>query len=468
MIIYDSQAWTSQIFRFTGTVWPSIWKGQLLITIYICCSYMFCVNMGSNLGKLKGNYLGGILSFLLVFRANQSYSRFWQGRTLVTDFFCDLREVIVAVLAMMPGGSRSYKWRWATTGMCGQTRSRELAVELDENTDIADSILSEERVDIVRWALVVAISLQLHARIVDELERGDLSADVKWLVNWDRFRIRCLTTRLEFQDLDRFVSGLAIPQDAWQDSLLDDPHGFYDQFCKNPYPDPGAEVIEVSTDPTSRLPSMTVHKLLQVLIRNVNDQRIMDKAYGLAEMFFPSLCGRMLNLNMILSKITQIIATPLPFPYFHLCKCLLFVYFLSFPFFIDIGAGIWANVGEVSCLTMALLGLDSIATELENPFGCDDNDLCIADDVYRLEQEMLWYAQHTGDTRVGDSFSWQPTPPCIAELSALKPANFVVLASIWESNGDVCDPYPFPRIQRTMATEGDTSWDDDDDMSDDS
>mmetsp|Transcript_53788 Transcript_53788/g.173743 ORF Transcript_53788/g.173743 Transcript_53788/m.173743 type:complete len:385 (-) Transcript_53788:344-1498(-) len=228
MIYYRQDTWREQIFRFSGTIWPSIWRKQVLMTIYTIASYVFCEKMGGNLGKFKGNFLGGILSFLLVFRTSQSYARYWQGRSLLTGFFCDLREIVILSMTLMPGGARGYQWRWKTSrkGTSTGEKSREMVQSLESFTDDSDRIMSEERVDILRWAFVVAIAFQAHARMVYSLEHGDLPSEIQKLVDWDRFRIRCLTTKAEFRDLDRLVSGTAIPQAAWEDSLLLDPKGF--------------------------------------------------------------------------------------------------------------------------------------------------------------------------------------------------------------------------------------------------
>mmetsp|Transcript_27634 Transcript_27634/g.77716 ORF Transcript_27634/g.77716 Transcript_27634/m.77716 type:complete len:176 (-) Transcript_27634:100-627(-) len=175
----------------------------------------------------------------------------------------------------------------------------------------------------------------------------------------------------------------------------------------------------------------------------------------------------MLQLNKILNTVVQIVSTPLPFPYFHLCKSLLFVYFLSFPFFIDISLGIWANCGELCCLTIALLGLDSIATELENPFGCDSNDLSIADDIHKLEKETLFYSRMIGDIRLEDSFLWIPLPHRIAQICP-GVTGYFVLKTQWESNGSSPEVYPFKRIEREIITDAEFVHDDRDHMSEDS
>mmetsp|Transcript_41871 Transcript_41871/g.107903 ORF Transcript_41871/g.107903 Transcript_41871/m.107903 type:complete len:470 (-) Transcript_41871:106-1515(-) len=469
MIYYRQDTWRDQIFRFSGTIWPNIWREQVLITIYTIASYVFCAKMGGNLGKVKGNFLGGILSFLLVFRTSQSYSRYWQGRSLLTGFFCDLREILILSMNLMPGGARGHQWRWKTSRKVTSTaeKSREMVQSLESFTDDDDRIMSEERVDILRWAFVVAIAFQAHARMVYSLEHGDLPAEIQKLVDWDRFRIRCLTTKAEFRDLDRLVSGTAIPQAAWEDSLLLDPKGFLKEMEEDFFQDHGDDSIEVSAEPGLRLPVVAIFQLTQVLHRNVNDQRLQDKRYGMAERFFSGMASRMLQLNKILNTVVQIVATPLPFPYFHLCKSLLFVYFLSFPFFIDISLGIWANCGELCFLTTALLGLDSIATELENPFGCDSNDLSIADDIQKLEKETLFYSRMIGDIRLEDSFLWIPVPHHIAQICP-GVTGYFVLKTQWESNGSSPEVYPFKRIERETLTDAEFVHEDREHMSDDS
>jgi len=471
MILYRTDTWNTQIFRFQGTVWPQIWKQWLAITLYVITAYAFCQWNGANLGKMKGNFLGSVLSFLLVFRANQSYSRYWQGRTIITHLFSDLREVITVALIFLPGGQRGYAWRWHAyrQGVSTGSRGRDAQKTLEHYTDQFDDIVSEERVDVVRWALILGISVQMHARIVDELERGDLSADLRWIVNWDRYRIRCLTTKLEFQELDRYVTALAIPQAAWDDSPMDgDLEAILSEYHDAHRAPDGGESIEVSTIPQMRLPVAAIYRLSEVLFRNVCDARLSDRKYLLAERFFTVFSGRMLRLNTYLSHMTQIISTPLPFPYYHLCKTLLFMYFLSFPFLIDVELGLWANIGELSCLSIALLGLDAIATELENPFGCDANDLSIADDIFKLEKELLYYTQQAGDRKLFDSFVWQDAPAVLSESCIFPVKGFLALRTQVESNGRSKEVYPFKRVAREVSLDAEEMPEDMDVLSEDS
>lgn len=167
-------------FRCRGTIWPNIWRSFVLIMGYTTLAYAYCVSVNANFAKFKANTLGSMLSLLLVFRANQSYARYWQGRTLVTAFFSNLRDILAAALLLMPGGERGYRWRWGNARIGSMTgeRTRKTADALDQFTDTFDRITSEERVDIIRWGIVLAVSFQLQARIAGCFDKGKLPGEV--------------------------------------------------------------------------------------------------------------------------------------------------------------------------------------------------------------------------------------------------------------------------------------------------
>lgn len=66
--------------------------------------------------------------------------------------------------------------------------------------------------------------------------------------------------------------------------------------------------------------------------------------------------------------------TPLPFAYVvHLRRCLS-IYCLTLPFAVLDGFG-WGQVAVSSLIAFILLGIEEIGVEIEDPFGCDENDL---------------------------------------------------------------------------------------------
>jgi ion channel-forming bestrophin family protein len=70
--------------------------------------------------------------------------------------------------------------------------------------------------------------------------------------------------------------------------------------------------------------------------------------------------------------------TPLPFAYVvHLRRCLS-IYCLTLPFATLDGFG-WGQVAVSSLIAFILLGIEEIGVEIEDPFGCDENDLPLED-----------------------------------------------------------------------------------------
>jgi len=88
----------------------------------------------------------------------------------------------------------------------------------------------------------------------------------------------------------------------------------------------------------------------------------------------PALDASLTELTAIQGGCERIKSTPLPFCYTALIRRIVAVYCLALPF------GIIDTVGLLTPLVVflvayAFFGLDAIGTEIENPFGTDDNDL---------------------------------------------------------------------------------------------
>jgi len=424
MIYYSTDNWRTQIFRFSGTVWSrGVWWKVILITGYTAMAYHYCAERGADLGDSRKNTLGATLSFLLVFRANNAYKRYMQGRTFMTQFFCDLRELVSLGIIHMPGGDHFHRWRWRQ-----HFRSQsDTDIVKDSKPDQCDKIVSEERTHVIRWALVLAICFQMHARLLDEgFNHGFLERDKKWLVDWDRYRMRHLLTSEEFAQLDKHTRQLSEPDDIWADlplEFLDECDGLFEGGP----PRTGVFRNFLTTMPFTRPCVLVIYKLNEILFGNMNDFRLQNRRYGVSERFVPSFGKVGMRLLTSFQFVTQCVSTPLPFPYFHLCKTLLFLYFLCFPFFIKQSLGVWANVCEMCCLSLALLGVDAIATELENPFGDDDNDLDIYEKISTLEHEILYFLRLCNDKDCQNNFTWIDMPPVISQASVSPIKGFLAL-----------------------------------------
>lgn len=448
MIYYLTDAWVQQIFRYHGTIWGQVKWTFVMMLVYAATSYWWCASEASNLGRMRKNILGSTVSFLLVFRANNAYKRYWEGKLALTHFFWAVRELVCTYLVFMPGGSRNrcLRWRLHAPG------AAQVFVRPGEEKppDDDDLIISEERLHALRWILIMAISLQLHTRLLDEgLQKGSLTRDTKALVDWDRYRIRGLTNEREFKLLDHYVRNMALNVSDWDQpdltTLPDSRTLFGDVFS----PPDGPDEIEINTAPACRLLTIVAYKVNEVAWRNMKEARSEDKKYGIMERFVPIITGLTFEVSHLYGQVVQIVTTPLPFPYSQLCRTLLFLYFLSFPFFIEQELGPWANVCEFAFLSLALLGVDTIATELENPFGDDVNDLSMWDKIAALEQEIMFFLRHAGDESCESNFIWQEMPAGLCDHSVPPVKQYLALRSQVASRGKVDDVIYGGGVDRT-------------------
>jgi putative membrane protein len=70
----------------------------------------------------------------------------------------------------------------------------------------------------------------------------------------------------------------------------------------------------------------------------------------------------------------RILKTPIPLAYAIHLKQLLLLYCFTLPFQLVQDLGYWTGA-MVFLISFALFGIEEIGIEIENPFGCDDNDL---------------------------------------------------------------------------------------------
>lgn len=70
----------------------------------------------------------------------------------------------------------------------------------------------------------------------------------------------------------------------------------------------------------------------------------------------------------------RILNTPIPPAYSIHLKHLLFIYCTALPFYLSADLG-WLTIPAAGIITFALLGIEAIGLEIENPFGYDPNDL---------------------------------------------------------------------------------------------
>ncbi|NET15127.1 MAG: hypothetical protein F6K08_21000, partial [Okeania sp. SIO1H6] len=81
----------------------------------------------------------------------------------------------------------------------------------------------------------------------------------------------------------------------------------------------------------------------------------------------------------------RIVNTPIPLAYAIHLKHLLFLYCFALPFQL-VAELSWITIPATGVISFALLGIEAIGLEIENPFGYDPNDLPLDNMCNRL----LW------------------------------------------------------------------------------
>jgi len=411
MILYSSD-WTQVIFTFAGTVWPNIRAKWIFFTIYAIIAYLVAVQQQANFGSEGRTVLFGTMSFLLIFRANAAYARYWLGRCTLSDYISEVREFMLLSIIYVRGGLESSTFLFhGGPGLAPASTFRR---------DKFDDKASDFRIDIVRLCVALAVSFKLHTSLALEgYCFGSISKEAKWSLDWDRLRLLELLTDEEFEVVNICI-GLddEIPTTA-EDLRKQISRQFRKAGNLTGPPQNWPEEFEVNYAQLVRVPTALVYILREVLFRNMNDP-FNGQPWGIKDRFVGALAGILGGILESFETANMVCTTPVPLPYANLCKTLLMFFLLSLPFYVDFDLGWFANTVIPSMITLALLGVDSIATELENPFGDDINDLDTLEQVHILECEAMELLRQSGDERSLQLFGWQHVPAWVSDRSCRK------------------------------------------------
>lgn len=416
MIIYDNDQWLNAVFKYVGTVWPNVSLPFVWWTIFVLACYFsleeFQLTLGSDCSK---SIFSVSMSFLLVFRANQAYARYWEGRTLVSDFFSSMRNFVMMTMLVTRGGEKTH------LVFSGSGRNTLMAKE-DEDDVKAGNL----RIDVVRLSLAFATMLKMYTRIgLDGYCFGVISQETKWSVDWDRFRLRQLLHEYEFLTSDACLNIHATKHATTLKELADQ---FRERHNRGP-PRDWPKFFDVEVVPAVRVQVPISFFIREVLIRSMNDNQN-SVPWGIKEREVVSLINMLNKAESAFEMMSQIITTPLPLPYACLCKSLLVVWMMSFPFMLDRSLGFFGGLLIPILIALALLGIDAISTELENPFGDDANDLDILECIQRLEHECMEFLALSGDIKGRHRFVWRRVPGFIADQTSKPLMQYLTVASL--------------------------------------
>lgn len=227
----------------------------------------------------------------------------------------------------------------------------------------------------------------------------------------DRARLRGLLTEDEFRILDNCLRIDYTPQPAVVPGIR------------------AEATYNVSTRPLGR----ACHVLLYFLFCLGRDTAIFAKEWGWLERCLNLADVHVALLMRAFEAMDQNITTPLPLPYCHLCKTLMFSFLLAFPFCLNrVQSGLLICTITPCIIATAMFGMESISMEIEDPFGDDLNDFAVMRIVSSIEDSMYETMVCRNDPAT-ENFVWIQPPPMYKDCS-----QFLALGSEQSSLFGMC------------------------------
>lgn len=135
------------------------------------------------------------------------------------------------------------------------------------------------------------------------------------------------------------------------------------------------ELEEIEPGFVENLKTKEIYHLPTYILTLISDR--ITKLYRektVSDMQFLELSKHIDDANEVISSCERIHTTPIPFSYAIHLKKFLFVFMLILPFGFIHDLGPW-SIAIVMLIFYAMVGLDVIGEEIEDPFGQDENDL---------------------------------------------------------------------------------------------
>lgn len=348
MIVYNTRTWLGSIFHWRGTVLPHIWAPTLCIALYAAGVYILqlCVPLLQEKLDIEPSFvlLGKFVSFFLVFRTNGAYHRYWSSNDVLKGVQVASRELHQQFIVYIKGGRLA---------------------KSDKDRHEWEVLATRCKTDATRLILAFCVAFKLHSRMaLDGYLKGEIEQDMWDQIRIDRVRLRGLLTKEEFHIVDTLLRIDQSPQAS----------------CWN------GVTYNVSTEIKGR----PCHIMLYFLFCLGRDAALFAKTWGWLERSLNLADVHHAILMRCFEAMDQNICTPLPLPYGHLCKMLMFTFLLAFPFCLNkMENGIIVCVITPVIIAAAMFGMESISMEIEDPFGDDANDFAVMRIITAIESSMF-------------------------------------------------------------------------------
>ncbi|KAF8985184.1 hypothetical protein BGZ46_005730 [Entomortierella lignicola] len=382
---YRRNHWTyPDTLRLRGSVIPAVVTDVIIITCFssvlVYIEKAKYINGTLNVPNIIVPALSVVVGLILAFRTNTAYDRYWEGRKLWANLDVQIRNfsrmiwvgmkeipnttttaAATATAATNAGVSTPKTRRAIHIGQLFGKSNNSLKLNThdvsniigsDQSNDrsISDSTLinidpvqieeENEKLVVIRLLLAFAVSVKHHLR----QEFGTHFHDIEHLLPRD-FEPCATTDNIEIKvSHDRAVGDRRRErtEDPWNIHI-------------------GNEDGKMS------LPLEIAHGLCLWVIAENRAQRIEPILVG-------NLIASINAMTDIFTNMERIVFTPIPLAYCIHLRQVVYAYCLALPFTFLEALG-WLTIPLMCLVSFTLFGIEAIGSEIENPFGKDENDL---------------------------------------------------------------------------------------------
>lgn len=145
--------------------------------------------------------------------------------------------------------------------------------------------------------------------------------------------------------------------------------------------------LDLNLEDLKRL-NININPAQYILEKTQKDLVLIYRKGEISDIIYSNLNHHIVELGNIQAGCDRISSTPLPFSYSVLLHRTVYCFCLILPFSLEASLGIWTPI-LVGLIAYLFLGLDALSSELEEPFGTQDNDLPLDSIVRLIQREML-------------------------------------------------------------------------------
>ncbi|RIA88479.1 Bestrophin, RFP-TM, chloride channel-domain-containing protein [Glomus cerebriforme] len=339
------------VFRWKGSVIPKVLPQTIIVTVLASIVTYLYKETPIHLG-MKPSFitvLGLVVSLLLAYRTNTAYDRYWEGLRTWSNMVSAIRNMTRCI--------------WVNVNAEDYEKTSNKVI--DDRTKTEHLV---EKKTVINLLLGFAIATKHYLR-----EEPKTFEDLKPLIsNADH---NSPGVQVLVGSNDNYFSGTSNNNNN-NNNDNNNNNNFTGKFMKN--------IKKLLPDSHKKVCNNLPYEITLYLSSYIRKQHLLHTT---DDSTISILYSNLSSLTDCLTTFERILRSPIPLAYaIHLTQ-VTWIYCLSLPFQLvqDLD---WITIPVTFIITLTLFGVEKIASEIENPFGWDENDLDLDDFCGILNREL--------------------------------------------------------------------------------